>query len=721
MEIRQVYLDFETFYDTASGYTLKKMTTEEYLRDPRFEILMVTIKINTGKTYAVHGHDAVMRHIRELQLDKPGTVVYAHNARFDASIIEWIIGVKIFMVICSIYMMRQTGLSRIIRESLSSLAQFLHKIGHNIPLKKDAVKHMNGKRYADLSPAELNYYTDYAITDTDILAYAVNLMLPLCSSDSLQAMNMTLQMYTRPVLQLNQKLLSEYLEGMRLRREEALSTLAAQYNFSNVMDFLKHIRSAKKFAALLEELGVAPPKKISVKKSEKYGYDYYDYAFAKTDLAFQALASHPDIRVASLVQARLNNNSSIAESRTEAFLSISRRGLLPVPLEYAGAHPGRYSAGNRDEEKSGDKTNVQNLPKRGGDKTLRTSIEAPDYHLIGAADSSQVEARVLAYAAQERDLLNIFETGGDPYSVMAGRIYGVSADLIYYWSKGDGAKKAEAGDEEAIKLNKLYTGYRNVGKETILGSGYQMSGAKFANRLKQQKIILQPTVEQIAEWEAAWSLANASGFGFDSDNQFAAAKAEWIDEFHLNEAKRINRIYRQTNSKIKNFWVVCQNVLDWMLAGSNGYFGGPDGTLFYFDGQHEVFGQIVPGIMLPDGYWILYPELRKYYNKESGWWEYTYKYLNKGKVEEKFIYGGAVTENLMQGLAFAILKWQGINIHLRIPLCMNVHDEWAAVIHQMKRDYCETVMLEWMRRSPPWCPDVPLDCEFKAGTNYGAC
>ena len=43
-----VTLDFETYYDQE--YSLRKMTTAEYVNDPRFFIHMVGIKLNDGPT-----------------------------------------------------------------------------------------------------------------------------------------------------------------------------------------------------------------------------------------------------------------------------------------------------------------------------------------------------------------------------------------------------------------------------------------------------------------------------------------------------------------------------------------------------------------------------------------------------------------------------------------------------------------------------------------------
>ena len=63
------------------------------------------------------------------------------------------------------------------------------------------------------------------------------------------------------------------------------------------------------------------------------------FAFAKSDEAFKALLEHEDVRVQALVNARLGNKSTLEETRTQRFIDIAKRGLLPVPVKIlCGAH-----------------------------------------------------------------------------------------------------------------------------------------------------------------------------------------------------------------------------------------------------------------------------------------------------------------------------------------------------------------------------------------------
>jgi DNA polymerase len=121
---------------------------------------------------------------------------------------------------------------------------------------------------------------------------------------------------------------------------------------------------------------------------------------------------------------------------------------MPVPLRYYAAHTGRWGGD--------DKLNLQNLPRN---SPLKLAIIPEDGYVILDSDSSQIEARTLAWLAGQDDLVDAFDRGEDVYKIMASAIYGKPVELI-------------TKDE------------RFVGKTTILGAGYGMGAAKFKLQLK---------------------------------------------------------------------------------------------------------------------------------------------------------------------------------------------------------------------------------------------
>ena len=57
-----ITVDFETYYDR--DYSLSKLTTEAYVRDPRFEVIGVAVKVNDGETEWASGtHEQLKRYL----------------------------------------------------------------------------------------------------------------------------------------------------------------------------------------------------------------------------------------------------------------------------------------------------------------------------------------------------------------------------------------------------------------------------------------------------------------------------------------------------------------------------------------------------------------------------------------------------------------------------------------------------------------------------------
>ena len=123
--------------------------------------------------------------------------------------------------------------------------------------------------------------------------------------------------------------------------------------------------------------------------------------------------------VQQLVSARLGVKSTIEETRTENLIAVADRGSLPIMLNFYGAHTGRFSGG--------DKLNLQNLPRSGA---LRKSLVAPKGNVLIACDSSQIEARMVAYISKQEDLVQAFREGRDVYSEFGFQIIDVPISAI---------------------------------------------------------------------------------------------------------------------------------------------------------------------------------------------------------------------------------------------------------------------------------------------------
>lgn len=424
-----ITIDFETYYDRQ--FSLSKITTEEYVRSPEFEVIGVAVKENDEKTTWFTGDFAgVSRFLGTFNWDD--AAVLAHNSMFDAAILTWIYGIKPKAWLDTLSMARALHGSEV-GNSLAKLVQY-YELGQKGTEVVDAL----GMRREAFGKAQLDAYGGYCINDVELTYALFKKLAPSFNLSELQLISLTIKMFSEPVLELDRKMLLEHLEGVKQRKADLLVGAGVETR--------DDLMSNPKFAEMLRSLGVEPPTKISLTTGKE------TLALAKSDEEFKALAEHPDDRVQALVAARLGNKSTLEETRTERFLGIASRGKMPVPLQYYAAHTGRWGGA--------DKLNLQNLPARGANAgKLKNAIRAPKGYVLIDSDSSQIEARMLAWLSGQDDLVEAFRKGEDVYKIMASAIY--------------------AKDESEITKEERF-----VGKTTILGAGYGMGAKKFGAQLK---------------------------------------------------------------------------------------------------------------------------------------------------------------------------------------------------------------------------------------------
>ena len=388
-----ITIDLESYYD--KDYSLTKITTEEYIRSALFEVIGLGVKVNDGSTEWASGSHAALRKYLQ-KFDWANAMVLAHNTLFDGAILGWHFGVKPKIWADTLSMGRALhGVE--VGGSLRALAE-RYKLGE----KGTEVLKALGKRRADFTEEELSRYGDYCVNDVELTYQLFNRMVRNFPKQELRVIDQTLRMFIEPVLELDKDLLHQHLAETRERKGALLASCGVDK---------AELMSNQKFAEVLTSLGVTPPMKVS----PTTGRD--TYAFAKSDEAFKALAEHPDDRVQALVAARLGTKSTLEETRTQRFIEIAGRGVMPIPIRYYAAHTGRFGGD--------DKVNMQNLPSRGADANkLKKSIKAPEGHSIIDCDSAQIEARVLAWLAGQEDLITAFAEGKDVYKKMASAIYG---------------------------------------------------------------------------------------------------------------------------------------------------------------------------------------------------------------------------------------------------------------------------------------------------------
>lgn len=646
-----ITLDMETYYDKT--YSLKKLTTEAYVRDSRFEVIGVGVKF--GSAPAVWLTERDFRAWASV-FDWSRVTVACHHAQFDGFILSHHYGIRPRFLLCTMSMGRALhGPS--VSAALGSLAPL-----YNVGQKGDEILKTLGKRRKDFSPEEYRAFGEYCNNDVDLTYRLLQAMLRGFPPAELWLINLTVKAFTEPVLDADQAVLARALAEERRNKAELLQRVGADR---------ESLSSSEKFAALLRSLGEEPPMKRNPKGEPIY-------AFAQSDAGMRALAEHPRDEVRFLTEARLAVKSTIVETRTERLIGIAERGPVPFYLKYCGAHTHRWSGG--------DKMNPQNF-NRGGD--LRASILAPPGHTLCVADSGQIEARVVAWLAGQTELLDTFRRNdatedGDFYSDEGSRYFG-------------------------RKLSKKETPVeRQISKAMVLGLGFGMGWAKFAGELLKGMLGADPvqfTLADARRYGVSPTDFEARPWGNKGDTcgdvvRAMVTRLAYADLLvHCAVVDHFVDMYRQTNKKIAGLWRAMNEMLAVMESGT----------------EPRRFGCLTfirNGIVKPNGLTLHYPGL-----KRSAGGDYSYQ---KSPRERAELYGGLITENVVQSLARDVVAEQSLWICADgYPWKTMSHDEIVTVPRESEAETCLVGMLGRMKVAPVWAKGLPLNASGGFSRSYG--
>ncbi len=648
-----IVLDFETAWSRAE-YTLSKMTTEEYVRDKRFKAW--------GLCWKVVGTDEIPVWVRgdrigrwKSSIDWERTAVLAHNAQFDVTILSWVYGIQPAFIFDTLSMARALrGVE--VGNSLATLAE-----AFELPPKGKAVHSTDGllESIPFLVEQEL---ADYCKHDTYLCEQIFLRLIEGYPTKELKLIDMTLKMYTRPLLQLDKEMLAQAIEEERTAREGLLAKLGMVE---------ATLASNPQFAQALRALGVDPPTKISKTTGEE------TLALAKNDALFQALLNHENEDVALLCEARLKVKSTSERTRAQRFLDIADRGNLPVPLSYYGAATGRWTAAK------GSAINMQNL-KRGS--FLRKAIMAPEDHVIVVGDLSQIEPRVLAWLADYDALLDIFRAGGDPYAQFGSQMFSIP-----------GMTK----DTHPVE--------RQSAKSALLGAGYQLGWASFAAQLLTG-FLGAPPKRYSREEAKQLGVVGADVQKFLSWDE-NLKKMEEIPHtctdlelaIHCLAAKAIIDKYRTASWPVVAFWELMGILIEQSLYKGKEY-------------THKCLTFRKGEIVLPSGMSVRYPDLRPDQD-ERGRVQWSYADGKDGKRSK--LYAGKVTNNVVQGTARCVMTDGMLRIGKRYPVCGTVHDEALCIAPESEADEAKDYLLACMTVQPSYMPGIPLAADGGANRRYG--
>lgn len=432
-----ITLDFETFFSDA--YTLSKMTTEAYVRDPRFEAHGCAIRWQHEGSeiftqwYGQNNCGPMGLNEYLQQIDWENTACLCHHAQFDGLILAHHFGIRPKYWLDTLSMARQQ-LGNHLSATLDNVRQHF-----GMPFKRTPYHKFESKHWHELDAATQAEVADGACDEVESIWQIFNLLAKGFPSEMYPWIDNTVRMFTEPKLVGDIDMLGKLWLDESAHKAELLARLGVT---------AKDLGSDDVFAALLRNLGVEPDRKDTGKQVK--------YAFAKTDPQMQEMADDEDDDIRALVEARLSVKSTLQQTRSERLGYMASRGAMCVYLSAFGAHTNRDSGG--------DKVNWQNFTRstnvREGAVDLRKTIKPPKGYLTAKVDKSQIECRVLNMFAGQTDVIEKFRNREDPYVGIASQFYG-------------------------FQVTKQHEKERGTGKQLELSCGYGAGGATIVHTARK--------------------------------------------------------------------------------------------------------------------------------------------------------------------------------------------------------------------------------------------
>ena len=173
------------------------------------------------------------------------------------------------------------------------------------------------------------------------------------------------------------------------------------------------------------------------------------------------------------------------------------------------------------------------------------------------------------------------------------------------------------------------------------------------------------------------------------------------------EAKRIVDLYRATYKGVTAFWKTCTNAITAM--------GNDEEFTFGQDGLYVAEGK--RGVKFPSGLYMQYPLLANVVDEKTG--ERGYKYKMRNGYDR--LYGGKLTNNLVQGTARCVMSEAMVRIADKYQIALTVHDALYIVVPEAEAQEALDYLIEEMCKPPLWMPDIPLAAEGGWGRSIADC
>lgn len=291
---------------------------------------------------------------------------------------------------------------------------------------------------------------------------------------------------------------------------------------------------------------------------------------------------------------------------------------------------------------------------------LRACLIPSPGNTFVCADFSQIEARIIAWLAGQRDIVQQFAEGRDVYAYTASQVTGKSIDEC---GKG--------------------TPERQLGKILVLACGYGMGPPKFQDTAKVQG-------------------------GLD---------------LTLIEAEDAVGGYRQANHHIQEFWWECDRAMRAVVSGQTERAYAAEGKIIFQELQ-DMFGRHVMCVLPSGKRNLFYRNVELIQDKNSDRLSLSYMGINQytRRWERLRTYGGKIAENITQATARDVMAEAMGTIDPWLPegagVILTVHDELLIECRSQDAAQVERLAVSTMKDRPSWAKDLPVDAEAWVGDYY---
>lgn len=655
---KPIGIDYETFYYKKGGYDIRELGMTRYVEDPRFDPYLMSVS-DGSDSWAGPPSRFNWNALADCQ-------PLAHNSAFDSKVYRrmvtlnmapsvpalmgnWICTANMSMFLC-------------MRRDLKKSVEFLLP---GVTISKDTRDYADGKTWGDI------------VADgrgPEMIEYA--------ASDALRCVQLYLKyghLWPEWERQLSELTISQGALGCQIdlkKLDRYLITAKLMFlNSERSIPWVAEGKSAGSTKALAEECrkyGI-PAKPIKKREGEE-AFELWVETWAPKHPWVRVYADHARI-------GKMVNTLETIKSR------LNSDGVISYDLMYFGAHTGRWSGGGG--------FNMQNMRKdsywrsratnflvvdptqdQRKDGTLepidiRSLFVARPGKRMMVADLAQIEPRVLAWMVGDKAMLDNMAAGQSPYEAHARANMG--------WTLPGSLKEAGRTNVEAKDRYAL-------AKASVLGLGYGCGWKKFI-KVAMDMAGLDVTLND-PEFVPVLNDSGVQVRDKDGNPKFESGYGA--------NSKRIVDEFRATNPKITGLWKKLDNDYKASL-GSDFEMALPSGrSLVYREVRNEYR-------MVED------PDNPKKFKRRF----VTSALMFDTKVfsvVRKTLYGGLLTENLIQAIArdvFAYIMLQ-LEATLGIHVLFHVHDEAVLEVdNHVTKEQVESIM----SIAPPWLLGCPIAAE----------